>query len=109
MEGPADCGDDGEDKASDGDQDGTTDDVLPHELGNIFSEVKKICSCIEHPSILNVIGEGIIPVDNNGIVNIDCIEDYLIENSTEKLLVSVTKFMTLKSTELSRSERCKLM
>lgn len=54
-----------------------------------FSDIKKICSCIEHPAVINVIGEGIIPVDNNGMVNIDYIENYLIENNTKKLLVSV--------------------
>ena len=54
-----------------------------------FPEVKKICSCIEHPAVINVIGEGIIPVDNNGIVNVDYIENYLVENNTKKLLISV--------------------
>ena len=54
-----------------------------------FPEVKKICSCIEHPAVINVIGEGIIPVDNDGVVNIDYIENYLAENYTKKLLISV--------------------
>ena len=54
-----------------------------------FPEYEKICSCIEHPAVINVIGEGIIPVDNQGIVNLDFIENYLTENKGKKILLSI--------------------
>ena len=53
-----------------------------------FLEFKKICSCIEHPAIINVIGRGIIPVDKDGIVDLKFIEKYFILNN-RKLLLSV--------------------
>lgn len=55
---------------------------------NNFHSFKKICSCIEHQSVLNVIGEGIIPVNINGIIDIQFIEKYLINNN-KNLLLSV--------------------
>ncbi len=57
-------------------------------IKNNFSAFKKICSCIEHPAVINVIGQGIIPVDNNGIVNLVFLEDY-IANNDSKLLLSI--------------------
>ena len=55
---------------------------------NNFDGFKKICSCIEHQSVLNVIGEGIIPVNSNGVIDIQFIEKYLIRNN-KKLLLSI--------------------
>jgi cysteine desulfurase len=56
---------------------------------NNFPELTKICSTIEHPSVLNLIGEGLLPVDENGVLNLDYLEDYLNSHSNGKLLISV--------------------
>lgn len=54
-----------------------------------FSGYEKLCSCIEHPAVINVIGEGVIPVDNQGIINLEFIESYLDKNKDKKILLSV--------------------
>ena len=47
-----------------------------------------ITSPIEHESVLKVIGEGIIPVDSNGIVDLQYLEK-ILSNSDKKYLVSI--------------------
>ena len=47
-----------------------------------------ITTPIEHPSILNIVGEGIVPVDNSGIVNLEVLESILYSTKT-KLMLSI--------------------
>lgn len=47
-----------------------------------------ICSNIEHKSVLQVIGKGLIPVDSNGRVNLQALETLLM-GSSKPMLVSV--------------------
>ncbi len=54
-----------------------------------FPEHKKICSCIEHPAVVNVIGEGVIPVDTQGIVDLKFLKNYLDKNKDKKILLSI--------------------
>lgn len=48
----------------------------------------RITSQIEHPSILKVIGEGLIPVDKNGVIRLDILEQ-ILATTTKPTLVSV--------------------
>jgi cysteine desulfurase len=47
-----------------------------------------IASCIEHPSILQIIGQGVLPVDNNGVVILEDAEK-IIAQAKSPFLVSV--------------------
>jgi cysteine desulfurase len=53
-----------------------------------FSHLNKICSTIEHPSVINVIGDGVLIVDEDGVLNLEYLESYLKMQSTQ-CLVSV--------------------
>lgn len=59
-----------------------------NNIALIGTSFKKICTAIEHVSVLNCIGEGIIPVDTNGVIKLDKLEK-ILASSTEKLLVSI--------------------
>ena len=54
-----------------------------------FLEFQKICSCIEHQSITNLIDKSIIPVNNQGIVNTTYLEKYLAKHKGKKILLSL--------------------
>ncbi|WPX96694.1 cysteine desulfurase family protein [Candidatus Bandiella euplotis] len=56
---------------------------------NNFPEYRKVCSAIEHPSVINVIGEGMIPVDTNGIIDLDYLKSYLESYQGTKFVISV--------------------
>ncbi len=47
-----------------------------------------ITTTIEHPSVLEVVGEGLIPVDKNGVVRLEVLEQ-IIASSTHPTLISV--------------------
>ncbi len=51
-----------------------------------FKNLEVITTTIEHPSVLQVVGQGLIPVDKNGIVDLAALEEIL---KTGKKLVSV--------------------
>ncbi|MFI4983834.1 MAG: cysteine desulfurase family protein [Rickettsiales bacterium] len=48
----------------------------------------KVCSNIEHASVFNCIGQGLIPVDNHGVIKLDELEK-IASSSAEKLLISL--------------------
>ena len=54
-----------------------------------FHNINKICSYMEHPSVINIIGKGNIPLDNSGNMNIDWINSYLIKNGDKKIMISM--------------------
>ena len=56
---------------------------------NNFPELGKICSTIDHPSVINVIGEGLLPVNKEGVVDLDYLENYLKMQEKGKFLISV--------------------
>jgi cysteine desulfurase len=51
-----------------------------------FKDFEVITTTIEHPSVLQVVGQGLIPVDKNGIIDMSSLEKIL---KTGKKLVSV--------------------
>ena len=55
---------------------------------NGFQNYKIITTNVEHASVLHVVGEGIIPVDNNGIVQIEVL-DKILAQVDQPALVSV--------------------
>ncbi len=52
-----------------------------------FKNLEVIASTIEHPSVLSVVGQGLIPVEKNGIVDLVALETIL--KSGKRYLVSV--------------------
>jgi cysteine desulfurase len=52
-----------------------------------FKNFEVITTTIEHPSVLQVVGQGLIPVDKNGIVDLVALEEIL--KTGKKYLVSV--------------------
>lgn len=53
-----------------------------------FPGYKLITTVVEHPSVLNVVGAGAIPVDSNGVVKLDVLE-LLLTQDKGPVLVSV--------------------
>lgn len=53
-----------------------------------FKDYRVLTSTIEHPSVLAVVGEGIIPVDEKGIVKLKIL-DQILKSSSEPTLVSI--------------------
>ena len=53
---------------------------------NNFPNISKICSGIEHSSITNIINNSIIPVNKDGILDLQFIEDYCSKSSKQILL-----------------------
>ena len=54
-----------------------------------FIEYNKICSYLEHSSVLDIIGEGILPISSQGIVNVSFIENYIKKDVNKKVLLSI--------------------
>lgn len=52
-----------------------------------FKNFEVITTTVEHPSVLQVVGQGLIPVDKNGIVDLAALEEIL--KTGKKYLVSV--------------------
>lgn len=53
-----------------------------------FENHRVITSVIEHPSVLSSVGEGLIPVDENGIIRLEVLEQ-LLSTSDKPALVSI--------------------
>lgn len=57
-------------------------------LKGFINNYQPITSCIEHQSVLKVVGEGIIPVDRNGVIDLLAVKK-ILNDSNRKYLVSV--------------------
>lgn len=53
-----------------------------------FPRIKIITSVIEHPSVLRVAGEGLIPVLRNGAINLEALE-VVLKSCDERVMVSI--------------------
>ncbi|AIF81814.1 cysteine desulfurase 2 [endosymbiont of Acanthamoeba sp. UWC8] len=53
-----------------------------------MKEYKCITSQIEHPAVLKVVGEGLIPIDSNGVIKLDVLEQ-ILSTSDKPILISV--------------------
>ena len=56
---------------------------------NYIAGYEIICSCIEHSSVLQKVGQGVIPCDSDGIIRLDAVETILSENKDKKFVISV--------------------
>ena len=55
---------------------------------NGMKEYSCITSQIEHPAVLKVVGEGLIPVDGNGVIKLEVLEQ-ILATSKKPMLISV--------------------
>jgi cysteine desulfurase len=53
-----------------------------------FADYEKICSVIEHPSIMNKIDNSVLKIDQNGIIDLEYLKWFLEKYNDRKFLIS---------------------